>query len=99
MTTTTIPRPDVLPSELLRRGWCQGETMRETAPGMRQYCLFGAWTDVMASYDTPEWLEVRTVLVGVTGNASQIMWNDTRGRTQAEVVAVSEEAERRLGWQ
>ena len=92
---TTIPRPATLPSDLLRQGWCQGAAMRDG-----RYCLRGAFCKaIMGSPISSLPQEVVDVLYArVTNYAPITFWNDAPERTQAEVVADAEAAQRLLGW-
>lgn len=78
----------MLPSDILRRdGWCQGQTVDEQ--GKR--CLVGAIMDTASK----DW----GALYQAVGrrHIGYVQWNDARGRTAAEVIALLEEVEYELG--
>lgn len=99
VTLPTIPKPDMLPSEYLRRGWCQRNLATDakglgTAPwdaAAVAWCVVGA-------YGGARPLVWGTALAQITDEPSSALWNDAQGRTQAEVIGVAEAAERALGW-
>lgn len=71
--------------ERLEKGWCQGRVKIGNS-----YCLMGAtWegVDIGMGY----W-KIDTYLSQATGSAGVTMWNDTKGRTQKEVVAAMDKA-------
>jgi hypothetical protein len=94
-----MERPKVLPSELVRKGWCHHET-RKYHPGttvVTARCLVAAAQDAIGNIDDAlsRFLYRAGQRVPISSLAT---WNDTSGRTQAEVVALLESVERDLGW-
>ena len=83
------------PSEYIQRGWCQhvsavdsgGDFCMPDSPTAARWCLIGA---LVAAY--PERNQhreaVTTKLMRKLGHLQFARWNDTPGRTQAEVVTV-----------
>lgn len=93
-------RPKILPSTLLKRGWCQGSFAKdvhgracnEFDDDASSFCLLGASYKARTPYG---WRDaVRKVIRTI--NISR--WNDSPRRKKSEVIAVAIEAERRLGW-
>lgn len=89
-----------LPSDYLRQGWCQNREA-ESADGNSvdpqsryavKWCIKGAFRR-LGGCERPAMKTIRDVC-----GENYADYNDAPGRTQAEVVAVAEEVERRLGW-
>ena len=94
-------------TELVRRGWCQGDDARDAkgrkvAPGSPSACRWSLLGAIVASAGCAERLQDRRTLADVamaslaiglaTGEESLRDWNDARGRTVGEVVAAFEDA-------
>ena len=95
----------VLPSDLLKRGWCQGASARTAksrhypkgrpchanAPMAAQWCMWGAvvGSDIGAYNETL----VEKAAWRITGGPLN-EYNDAPGRTQEEVIQVMVEAEK-----
>lgn len=94
----------LLPSELLERGWIQGDMFREVGTEV-SYCLAGAAEEYQRGKVFQDlFLREAQIILIERGNiksldmpGSAISWNDTQGRTQEEVVALAKEVEARLG--
>jgi hypothetical protein len=93
----------VKPSDYLKKGWCQGAFAKD-ADGNNAYkygtqpvswCLWGA--TCAASMDEEHRKAFGEICLELIGTRDGASWNDELGRTQAEVVALAEEAERRTG--
>ena len=88
------------PSELLARGWCQREFHRKRWPfALRsdKYCLVGAIEAVYTFRDRLKYIATaEQILIEKGFNSGLLVWNDTTGRTQEEVVELAKEAERRF---
>lgn len=90
---------------LIKNGWCQG-TMRNSRSDKSSFCLVGAINHVLASdvermnwtWDDEEFsmsvlISIRNVIKQFKPNNSSIVdWNDTHGRTKAEVIAILDKA-------
>jgi hypothetical protein len=76
--------------EFIERGWCQDTCF---APHMGGGCLFAAVRDVTRGWDNnPRFQRLRDfVLAHVSPGISLSTWNDTPGRTQADVLALLDE--------
>ncbi len=103
-------QPAILPSQLLRNGWSRtvqpaadaaGRAVWSDSPDARSYTIWAAgnraW--VPGSQRWGSFFDaVQAVLQERYGNGVQIQkWNRDAARTQDEVVAIAEEAERRMG--
>jgi hypothetical protein len=77
------------PSELLKMGWCQG-ALRDGD----KHCIVGA-SIACCSSETDRMF--RGIVGRLIGNHFLTRWNDHPRRTQAEVVAVAERAEKEMG--
>lgn len=105
-------RPEILPSELVRQGWCRkhlaedrhGEPCRPDAAIAFGFCMEGAvhaaglggWQCDGPTLDF--WNLLFSILLHKTGSTLPWRFNDTPGRTQGEVIAVLEQAEEGMGW-
>ncbi len=92
----------MLPSEYLRKGWCQkvgardgnGRAVFWHAPLATQWCLSSAW--VIASVGFENWrLFQKTAWERL--ECSPSTWNDHRFRKQEEVIDLSESIEEQIG--
>lgn len=102
-----------LPSELLERGWTHGAMFRRNGSGKTvkmSYCLAGAAQKYGRSDKFQKrFLKMAGIILIEQGLAAKsrlqdvqraylaVMWNDTQGRTQEEVIALAKEVEARLG--
>ena len=103
-----VPRPQVLPSELLQTHWHPGRSLQNPPghpPWPLAYDLLDGWHAAIEPFPWTDWLAALAALQEAVGEISNPFrspvlwaWNDGQRRTKAEVIAVSEEAERRLGW-
>lgn len=94
-----------LPSEYLRQGWCQGahargeskRPVKPRSPLAVQWCIEGAALQVFGSFEALDFKKFLNHVVNITIRTDPWAWSDAPERTQTEVVAVAEEAERRMG--
>lgn len=94
------------PSDYLKKGWCQfavaqdkaGHATPCTFPDARKWCLVGAVWAAMGKLDIGfrEGVSLENYLLGRLDEAPG-HWNDAKERTQAEVIAMMEEAEKAVG--
>jgi hypothetical protein len=76
-------------ADVLRRdGWCQGDMRR--ADGHR--CMAGAVIAAMVTVDGHWSRAIEHAFFSVIGTHDRTGWNDTPGRTAAEVIAALEAA-------
>ena len=101
----------MLPSEIVKLGWCQkhmfmfGETpfVIDNAENAKKTCLLGGinlarWAGtITADQANRIYSALPVARVNNDNEVSPIGWNDTPGRTQAEVVAALAQAERKIG--
>ena len=79
----------MLPSKLLETTWVGH------SPGRNENCLV---TAMRKGTNSTTWtIELQELLSGILGRVDVTAWNDTPGRTKAEVVAVARLAEMKLG--
>jgi hypothetical protein len=76
--------------EFIEQGWCQGSCFGPHSGGG---CLFAAVRDVTRGWDcNPRYRRLHDlVLAHVSPSISLSHWNDTPGRTQADVLALIDE--------
>ena len=96
----------LLPSELLRRGWCQGAFAMNAAnqpttwsnPKAVAWCFEGALLAATGATEiTPLLTRASAIARRLGGFGAMVVWNDAPERTQAEVVALMEQVEKELG--
>ena len=100
----------MLPSDYLKQGWCQGSYavdkdgnfISEQSDQAVAWCFFGAcWrifkgSAVRNSPFSEYTTKARAILQAIYPGFISL-WNDTKGRTQAEVVSLAERVEHELG--
>lgn len=96
-----------LPSDLLRRGWtrhaaldAEGRIVTPCDPSATAFSIWGAGNRAFdpGGETWREWIRHLTdILAERHGGMSAQRWNRDAGRTHAQVVAVAEEIERRMG--
>ena len=95
-----------LPSEYLEQGWCQGTSGRDECGGVASYknavswCFAGAVANVFTPYRltsiNPDFLNFLAAAEIIIGSHATV-WNDAPERTQAQVVALAQAVEEKLG--
>lgn len=96
----------MLPSEYVAKGWCQGYSARDADgefvdPASDHaccWCLIGALEASCASQSltSKEWRLVWENLCRAIGTFEAADWNDDPDRSQAEVIAALQDAERKV---
>jgi hypothetical protein len=93
------------PSDYLKRGWCQLASARDADgtpcfpgdPDAVAWCLSGAIREAILAENLPWDSEYIDWVKAFVGGREPSYYNDKSERTQAEVVALAEEVERRMG--
>ena len=91
----------------IAQGWCQGayakdakgEATESLSPDAERWCSAGAITASTGANDFFAREAARDAFVKAIDAGNLALWNDAPGRTQAEVLAVFDEAIRRAGGQ
>lgn len=97
----------ILPSDLLRRGWCREEALSDsgyevspTSPAAVAWSISGACDRAFEPHTRP-WRAWRKGLEDILreryGGVSARLWNRHPARRRATVLAIAEEVERRAG--
>ena len=104
---TTDEPIHILPSELLRRGWCREPALNdrgcEVDPGAETAVAWSVWGACDRAFEAHSrlWRAYRKGLDGVMaeryGGVSARVWNRHRARRKRSVVEVAQEVERRIG--
>lgn len=77
--------------ERIAKGWCQGADALSAAGRISPLSAKAVKWSASGAIEGPDPFAARDVLMGITG-CSLRAWNDTPGRTQAEVLALFDRA-------
>lgn len=98
LSTGTFPPDNMKPSDYIRKGWCQFNTALAEDGSYRpakdgeacRWCLDGAlYATVSGQNSDEEYTKLYNLVADELGK-DPVDWNDTPGRTQAEVIAALE---------
>ena len=102
-----MERPKILPSDLLRVGWCQGsyaltKSDKLCSPRSRlamKWDIVGAFNRIINNPSfNKDWSVILNTFKKYIPDQYVSNWNDDKSRTKEEVITLARKIEEELGW-